>query len=204
MGSLNIPSREAITGLLLAGGMGRRMGGVDKGLVTISGQAMAAWALARLRPQVGDVLINANRSRDQWQAFGDPVVGDVIAGYAGPLAGIHAGLGQCRRDWMLTVPCDSPCFPMDLASRLAQAAGAAMADLAVARAEGRIQPVFALMRRTVLPSLALFLAGDGRRVDQWFESLAIVEVDFPDAAAFANINTPEELATLHATEALSK
>ncbi len=196
--------REKITGLLLAGGMGRRMGGADKGLLELAGQAMAARVLARLRPQVGSVMINANRSLEQWQAFGDPVFGDVIGGYSGPLAGVHAGLGRCSSDWMLTVPCDSPFFPEDLADRLAQGAASAGADLAVARCEGYLQPVFALMRRTVLPSLEAFLAGGERKIDRWFALLAMVAVEFPDPAAFANINTPDELAAVQGQQAAER
>ena len=183
-----------MTGLLLAGGLGRRMGGADKGLMAIEGRPMAAWVLDRLRPQVGQVLINANRSLDEWQGYGAPVVSDVIGGFSGPLAGVHAGLLACATPWMATVPCDSPFFPRDLVARLAAGAAAAGADLAVARSDGRLQPVFVLLRRDLLPSLEHFLHGGGRKIECWLDEVKLAVVDFDDTAAFANINTPEELA----------
>lgn len=185
---------SAVTGLLLAGGLGRRMGGVDKGLVAIEGQPMAAWVLERLRPQVGQVLINANRNLDEWRSYGAPVVTDVIGGFSGPLAGVHAGLLACASPWLATVPCDSPFFPRDLVARLAAGASAAGADLAVVRSDSRLQPVFALLRRDLLPSLETFLHGGGRKIELWFGEVKLAVVDFDDTAAFANINTPEELA----------
>lgn len=182
-----------ITGLILAGGMGRRMGGVDKGLLAFDGAPMARRVLERLRPQVGPLLINANRELEEWKRFGLPVVSDEIGGFSGPLAGVHAGLLACRTPWLLTVPCDSPFFPQDLATRLAAAIEIAGCDLAVARCDGRLQPVFALLRRELLPSLDAFLRADGHKIVRWFEQIAFVPVDFDDAAAFANINTPEDL-----------
>lgn len=188
---------SAVTGLLIAGGLGRRMGGVDKGLMVIDGKPMASWVLERLRPQVGQVLINANRNLEEWQGYGVPVVSDIIGGFSGPLAGVHAGLLACATPWLVTVPCDSPFFPHDLVTRLAAGAAAAGADLAVVRSEQRLQPVFALLRRKLLPSLEHFLQGGGRKIDRWFEEVKIAVVDFDDTAAFANINTPEELAGAH-------
>ena len=183
-----------MTGLLIAGGLGRRMGGVDKGLMVIDGKPMASWVLERLRPQVGQVLINANRNLEEWQTYGVPVVSDAIGGFSGPLAGVHAGLLACTTPWLATAPCDSPFFPHDMVARLAAGAAAADADLAVVRSEHRLQPVFALLRRDLLPSLERFLLGGGRKIDLWFEEIKLAVVDFDDTAAFANINTPEELA----------
>ncbi len=183
----------AITGLILAGGMGRRMGGVDKGLLAFDGAPMAGRVLERLRPQVGSVLINANREHEEWKQFGLPVVSDEIGGFCGPLAGVHAGLLACRTPWLLTVPCDSPFLPLDLATRLAAAIEAAGCDLAVARSDGCLQPVFALLRRQLLASLDAYLRADGHKVARWFEQIAVVPVDFDDAAAFVNINTPADL-----------
>ncbi|MDZ4252699.1 MAG: molybdenum cofactor guanylyltransferase MobA [Sulfuritalea sp.] len=183
-----------ITGLLLAGGMGRRMGGVDKGLLALDGAPMASRVLERLRPQVGALLINANRQLEQWRAYGLPVVSDEIGGYSGPLAGIHAGLLASTTPWLLTVPCDSPFFPDDLARRLSAALATSPARVAVARCDGRLQPVFALLRRDVLPVLEAYLHGGGRRLETWFAEVGCVAVDFEDMAAFANINTPEDLA----------
>jgi len=185
----------AITGVLLAGGQGSRMGGIDKGLVTLDGKPMAAWALARLAPQVDEVLINANRNAEAYAALGYPVFGDDIPGQPGPLAGLHAALLQARHPLVATAPCDSPFLPADLVARLAAALLAARADLAVARTEGRSQPVFCLCRRELAGSLRAFLDGGGRKVSQWHAAVKTVEVDFDDvAAAFRNINTPEELA----------
>lgn len=188
---------SAVTGLLIAGGLGRRMGGVDKGLMVIDGKPMASWVLERLRPQVGQVLINANRNLEEWQGYGVPVVSDIIGGFSGPLAGVQAGLLACATPWLVTVPCDSPFFPHDLVTRLAAGVAVAGADLAVVRSEQRLQPVFTLLRRKLLPSLEHFLQGGGRKIDRWFEEVKIAVVDFDDTAAFANINTPEELAGAH-------
>jgi molybdopterin-guanine dinucleotide biosynthesis protein A len=186
-----------VTGLLLAGGLGRRMGGADKGLValnTLDGRPMASWVLDRLRPQVGAVIINANRHLDEWQVYGDRVVSDEFGGFSGPLAGVHAGLLACSTSWLVSAPCDSPFLPLDLVSRLAEGIRHSGADLAVVRTDGQLQPVFALMRREVLASLEQFLQGGGRKIDRWFDALKTTVVDYDDSAAFANINTPEELA----------
>lgn len=193
------PDRANITGLLLAGGMGRRMGGVDKGLLEFGGRPLAAWVLDRLAPQVGEVLVNANRSLADWQAFGHPVIGDRITGYAGPLAGLHAGLAACRTAWLVTAPCDSPLLPADFVARLAQAAQESGAELAVASADGRWQPVFALLRRELRAPLEDFLNAGERKIDRWFGGRRHVVVEFDDPAAFANINTPEELQSLRPT-----
>lgn len=183
---------ENVTGLVLAGGQGRRMGGVDKGLQPLHGKPMIAAVLARLAPQVDEILINANQNLAAYSAFGHPVVPDAIGGYAGPLAGLHAGLGAARHALVLTVPCDSPFLPPDLFSRLAAALGAH--ELAVARTGDQPHPVFALVRASVRPNLAAFLAGGGRKIDAWYAALRVVEVPFDDEAdAFRNINTIEEL-----------
>ena len=157
---------------------------------------MVAHVLARLAPQVDRLLVNANRNQDAYRALGHPVVADAIAGYAGPLAGLHAGLKAATTEWVVTVPCDSPFFPPDLVARLLQAAQAEDADLAVARTGQQPHPVFALVRRALLPGLEAFLAGGQRKIDRWYAPLRTVEVDFPDEAAFSNINTPAELAAL--------
>jgi molybdopterin-guanine dinucleotide biosynthesis protein A len=170
------------------------MGGVDKGLIALQQRPLAQWVIDRLRPQVGPLLISANRNAEDWQRFGYPVIADRIAGFAGPLAGVQAGLAACATPWLLTAPCDSPFLPGDLVARLGAAALATHADLAVVRSEQRLQPVFALMRREVLPSLDEFLAGGDRKTEIWFDRLKIAVVDFDDEAAFANINTPDDLA----------
>ncbi|NBS55717.1 MAG: molybdenum cofactor guanylyltransferase [Betaproteobacteria bacterium] len=184
--------RLKITGIVLAGGQGRRMGGVDKGLQLLNGRPMIAHVIERLAPQVEDIVINANQNREAYAAFGHPVVPDAIEGYAGPLAGLHAGLQAATQALVVTVPCDSPFLPADLVARLASALGDN--DLAVAKTGAQAHPVFALVRRTLLAHLAAYLAGGGRKIDAWYASLKVVEVAFDDEAdAFSNINTREEL-----------
>jgi len=183
---------KGVTGIVLAGGQGRRMGGVDKGLQPLHGQPMIAAVLARFAPQVGEVLINANQNLDAYRAFGHRVVADAIGGFAGPLAGLHAGLGEARYELVLTVPCDSPFLPLDLLVRLQKHLGEK--DLAVARTGDQPHPVFALVRKAVRKNLESFLASGGRKIDAWYSTLNVVEVSFDDQAdAFRNINTREEL-----------
>lgn len=185
---------SSMCGLVLAGGLGRRMGGSDKGLLTLDGEQLAARVLDRLRPQVGSIVINANRNLHIWQGFGVPVVSDVIGGFSGPLAGMHAGLGVCTESWLLTVPCDSPFLPADLAQQLGAKVLSANADLAVARSAGGLQPVFVLMRSSLHASLESYLVSGGRKIVDWLSTVRHVVVDFPDPDAFANINTPDDLA----------
>lgn len=185
-----------VTGLILAGGLARRMGGGDKGLRQFRGKPMIAHAIERLAPQVDALLINANQNGEAYAAFGYPVLPDLIDGHAGPLAGLHAGLSTCTTPLLATAPCDSPFFPLDLVARLHARLDAEAAELAVARAGDWNQPVFALCRRELLSSLGAFLAKGGRKVDAWFATLRLTEVTFPDEEAFTNINTPEELEKL--------
>ena len=181
-----------VTGLILAGGQGRRMGGVDKGLQLLRGKPMVAWVLERLAPQVGEILVNANQNLEAYARFGHRVVPDAIGGFAGPLAGLHAGLKANVHPFLVTVPCDSPFLPLDLVARLRDALGAN--DLAVAKTGDQPHPVFSLVRRSVHAHLAAFLAGGGRKIDAWYATLKVVEVPFDDEAdAFRNINTREEL-----------
>jgi molybdopterin-guanine dinucleotide biosynthesis protein A len=187
-----------ITGLVLAGGQGRRMGTVDKGLVPLAGRPMVAHVLERFAPQVDDILINANQHAAEYAAFGHPVFADAIGGFAGPLAGLHVGLAHAAQPLVATVPCDSPFLPADLVARLAAAMQANDAELAVARTFDQPHPVFALVRRDVLPHLTAFLEGGGRKIDAWYATLKIVEVAFDDEAdAFRNINTADELRRAH-------
>lgn len=189
--------REAITGLVLAGGLGRRMSadgaGVDKGLQPFRGRPMIAQVIDRLAPQVGPLLLNANRNGDAYGAFGHPVIADRIEGFAGPLAGLHAGMMNAGTEWLVTAPCDTPFVPDDLVARLARAAEADAAEVAIACANGRSHPVFLLVRRALLPDLEAFLRAGERKVDRWYARLRHVLVDFPDEHAFLNINTPDEL-----------
>jgi len=181
-----------VTGIVLAGGQGRRMGGVDKGLQPLRGKPMVAWALERLAPQVDEILVNANQNLEAYAKFGYRVVPDAIGGFAGPLAGLHAGLTAASRPLAVTVPCDSPFLPLDLVARLRTALGDH--DLAVAKTGDQPHPVFSLARRAVLDHLAQFLSSGGRKIDAWYATLKVVEVSFDDEAdAFRNINTREEL-----------
>ena len=183
-----------VTGVILAGGQGRRMGGVDKGLKVLRGKPMVAWVLERFAPQVDEVLINANQNLERYAALGHRVIPDEIAGYAGPLAGLHRGLTEAAYALVATVPCDSPFLPSDLIQRLRGAIYNTESDVAVAKTGDQPHPVFCLCRKSVLPGLTKFLAGGGRKIDAWYASLKVVEVAFDDqAAAFSNINTEEEL-----------
>lgn len=189
----------AITGLVLAGGQGRRMGGVDKGLALLRGKPMVSWVLERLAPQVGSIIINANQNLDQYRAFGRPVVPDEIGGYAGPLAGLQAGMRVISTPFVLTSPCDSPFLPADLASRLFNALRDGKHDLAVVKTGKWHQPVFALLRSNLQAHLTEFLANGGRKIDTWYGTLDLAEVVFDDEEeAFSNINTQDELKAIQA------
>lgn len=186
-----------VTGLVLAGGQGSRMGGVDKGLAPFRGRPMVAHAIERLAPQVDEILVNANRNPEAYARFGHRVIADEIAGFAGPLAGFERGLAHARGRLVATVPCDSPFLPVDLVARLRAALEGAGAQLAMARTGDQPHPVFCLMRREVHASLVDFLASGQRKIDRWTASLSVVEVAFDDEAdAFANINTRDELVGL--------
>jgi molybdopterin-guanine dinucleotide biosynthesis protein A len=189
--------RIEVTGLILAGGQGSRMGGVDKGLQPFRGRPMVAHALERLAPQGDEILVNDNRNVEEYARLGSRVIADEIAGFAGPLAGFERGLAHASGALVATVPCDSPFLPADLVSRLRAALEGAHADLAVAKTGAQAHPVFCLMRRSVHASLTQFLASGQRKIDRWYSALALVEVAFDDEAdAFLNINTREELAQL--------
>lgn len=199
-----------ITALVLAGGRGSRMGGVDKGLQNFNGTPLALQALLRLQMQqgglIGDLMVNANRNLSAYEAFGSPVWPDTLSDYAGPLAGFLTGLERCETPYLLTVPCDSPLFPLDLAQRLAQAFDDESTEIAMAAAREddgqlRTQPVFCLMRVQLLESLVAFTQAGGRKIDRWTDQHHTVVVPFDrpgdDPKAFFNTNT---LAELHALE----
>lgn len=200
---------EAITAVILAGGRGSRMGGVDKGLQSFNGLPLALHTLLRLSPQVGDIMINANRNLAAYESFGVPVWPDStgLGEYAGPLAGFLTGLEHCETPYMLTVPCDTPLFPADLVQRMAVAFAEEGADFAIASApeeDGQLrpQPVFCLMHTGMLESLSRFTKGGGRKIDAWTAQHKTVIVPFnqpsDDARGFFNANT---LAELHQLEA---
>ncbi len=194
------PLRDQITGLVLAGGRGSRMGGLDKGLQMHQGQPLARHALQRLAPQVGALLVNANRNLDRYAALGAPLCPDALADYPGPLAGLAAGLALCSTPYLASVPCDSPNFPVDLVPRLADALARDDAEIAMAAAiedgQLRTQPVFCLLRTGLLPSLMAFLEDGQRKVDRWTAMHHTVIVPFDDAAAFVNANTLDDLQRL--------
>lgn len=185
--------KTAITGLVLAGGLGRRMGGADKGLSLLAGRPLLAHVLERLRPQVGAVLINANRSGEAYAGFGHPVIADRIAGFAGPLAGLEAGLAACTTELLLSVPCDSPFLPADLAERMLARMQATTADIVVAESGGRLHPVFALARADLLDGLSAHVASGGRRMLDWLDTQRWAACPWETDAPFTNINTPDQL-----------
>jgi molybdopterin-guanine dinucleotide biosynthesis protein A len=192
---------DQVTGLILAGGRGSRMGGVDKGLERFQGEPMAVRAMVRLMPQVSDVVINANRNIGVYDSFGVTVLMDAIEGYQGPLAGMLAGLSYSETPYLQAIPCDVPNFPTDLVSRLLKAALEANAALAMpvtVEPDGRRQthPVFLLMRADVHDSLLQYITKGGRKIDQWTKTLDALEVEFPDSQAFFNVNTLDELKEL--------
>jgi molybdopterin-guanine dinucleotide biosynthesis protein A len=177
------------------------MGERDKGLVEFRGRAMIAHVLQRMSPQVDELLINANRNLDRYAQFGHRVIHDAIEGHAGPLAGLEAGLTHARNDLVACVPCDAPLLPMDLVARLHQALEAAGADLAIAETDGRTHPVFCLVRRSAQTTLHSYLSAGGRKADGWYTSLIVAQVAFDDeAAAFANINTLNDLQLWETTD----
>ena len=187
---------DKITGVVLAGGRGRRMGGVDKGLQLLDGKPLVHWVVERLAPQVDELLINANQNGGRYAAFGQRVVPDQIPGFAGPLAGLHAALAAASHPLVATVPCDSPFLPPDLVFRLFSALTATGAEIAVARTFDQPHPVFCLCKREVLPHLNAYLASGERKFERWYSTLNVVEVSFDDESeAFANINTRDELAS---------
>ena len=198
--------KNDVTGVILAGGRGSRMGGADKGLQNFRGMPMAMFTLMRLGPQVGEVMVNANRNLSAYESFGIPVWPDTLSDYAGPLAGFLTALEHCETEYLVTVPCDTPLFPQDLVARLAEALEREDAEIAMAAAreedgQVRAQPVFSLMKRELMESLVRFTHEGGRKIDAWTAQHRTVLVPFDrpgdDASAFFNANT---LAELHKLE----
>ena len=199
--------KNDVTGVILAGGRGSRMGGADKGLQNFRGMPMAMFTLMRLGPQVGEVMVNANRNLSAYESFGIPVWPDTLSDYAGPLAGFLTALEHCETEYLVTVPCDTPLFPQDLVARLAEALEREDAEIAMAAAreedgQVRAQPVFCLLSTSLLESLTRFVQEGGRKIDAWTarHRTVIVPFDRPGDApdAFVNANT---LAELHALQA---
>ena len=189
-----------ITGLVLAGGRGTRMGGVDKGLQNHKGMPLALYTLMRLTPQVGELMINANRNLSAYESMGVPVWPDALPDYAGPLAGWLTGLERCETPYLVSVPCDTPNFPHDLVEKLALALERDNADIAMATTLEaglvRRQPVFSLMRASLMESLVQATQTGERKIDRWTAQHHCVEVLFEDAQAFFNANTLAELQQL--------
>lgn len=185
--------REQVTGVILAGGRATRMGGVDKGLVPVNGRPMITWVIDVLRPQVADVLVNANRNLDEYRAFGYPVIDDGDDEFRGPLAGIASGLRVATSRYVAFAPCDSPLVCNDLVARLGAALTQEKVRIAVAHDGERLQPVFALLERSLLDDLMRYLDNGGRKIDRWYAEHGYAQADFSDVAeSFANINAPDE------------
>lgn len=198
MGSIAVSD---ITGLVLAGGRAQRMGGIDKGLIPFKGIPLIESALERLKSQVHTILINANRNHSIYSSYGYPVLADEDDSFSGPLAGFVAGLKACKTPYLLTVPCDSPLFPLDLANQLVDSLKTNQVKIGYASSQdtaGKIwaQPVFCLMHKDLLGSLKIFLESGERKIDRWFAQENACSVLFANEKAFTNANTPEELAQL--------
>lgn len=185
--------REDITAVILAGGKARRMGGEDKGLIELNGRPLLDYIISGLRPQVGTILVNANRNLARYREFGYPVVEDILGDYFGPLVGMATGMQSAATPLLVSVPCDSPFIPADLVETLYHALGESGAEISVAHDGNRLQPVYALLRCQLLPDLLAYLNDGGRKIDTWYGQHNMVTADFstgPDV--FLNLNTPED------------
>ena len=182
-----------VTGVILAGGRATRMGGVDKGLIPVNGRPMIAWVIDVLRPQVAELLVNANRNLDEYRALGYPIIDDGDREFRGPLAGIASGMRAATNKYVAFAPCDSPLVCDDLVPRLHAALSAAGTRIAVAHDGERLQPVFALLESALLDDLVRYLDSGGRKIDRWYAEHGFAHADFSDVAeSFANINAPDE------------
>lgn len=191
--------RDDITGVVLAGGRGRRMGGVDKGLVSLNDKPMVAHVLSALRPQVGDLIINANRNRNEYETFGYQVIPDIVGEFFGPLAGMASAMQVAKTPYVLTVPCDSPLIRKDLAARLYQALAGERAEISAAHDGSRLHPVFTLLYCDLLPSLLAYLEAGERKVDRWFAKHRLAIAHFTDKPEmFMNVNNPDDRASVEA------
>ena len=192
-----------ITAVILAGGRGSRMGGKDKGLVELNGTPLIEHVLSVMSPQVGQLVINANRNIEEYQRYGFPVVSDTMVDYQGPLAGFASTMAATETEYIVTIPCDSPLLPDDLVQRLVQALNREDAELAVAHDGHRLQPVFALIQVSLLPGLLQFLQRGDRKIDLWYAQHKMAKADFSDIPeTFLNINTPADQQQLQQHERL--
>jgi len=197
--SSKVIQKDSITGVILAGGEARRMGGQDKGLIQLGGQPLIEHVLATLKPQVGKIIINANRNHDSYGKYALPIVADELEGFNGPLAGMASCMRHIDTEYMVTVPCDSPYVPRDLVSRLSQQLQSDDAEISVAHNGERMQPVFSLMKCDLLDSLLVYLNQGHRKIDRWYEQHKLAITDFSDAPeTFININTPDDIKNIEA------
>ncbi|WP_456267443.1 molybdenum cofactor guanylyltransferase [Kushneria sp. AK178] len=185
-------NRACITGVVLAGGLGRRMGGVDKGLVELAGRPLVSHVLAAVAPRVSRVMINANRHHQAYAALGYPVIADLIPDSAGPLAGFHAALRAAATPLVLMVPCDTPALPDDLVEALWTTLANHDVDIVYASDQVRAHPTIALVKRSLVDDLEQWLNGGGRKIDQWYARHPHAACHFDNARAFVNINTPSD------------
>ena len=186
--------KSDVTGVILAGGQARRMGGQDKGLVMLNGKPMIEIIIDAFKPQTSSLLINANRNHDRYSKYGFDIVADELSGFCGPLAGMASALQTIDTDYLVTAPCDSPFIPHDLVQRLADALDNKSADISVAHDGQRIQPVFCMLNKSVLQSLKNYLAAGDRKIDRWFKQHDFAIADFSDKPeTFDNINTHEDI-----------
>ena len=184
---------DEITAVILAGGKARRMDGEDKGLIKLNGRALIDYIISALRPQAGDILINANRNLQQYGRYGLPVVVDMLGDYFGPLVGMATGMHTTDRPYIVTVPCDSPFIPGTLVETLYRSLVDQQADISVAHDGTRMQPVFALLRCELLPDLLDYLDEGGRKIDTWYDRQRLAIADFSNTPdTFLNLNTPED------------
>jgi molybdenum cofactor guanylyltransferase len=187
------PDSHKITAVILAGGMGRRMGGRDKGQLILNNRPLIEYVLEAIRPQVNTILINANRHQTEYARYGYPVVSDLLEGYQGPLAGFASGMRAATTPYIVTLPCDGPFLAPDLVIRLEGALHNMHADIAVAHDGKRLQPVYALLPTQLLSSLEDFLTAGERKIDRWYAQHNMAIADFSDAEkSFRNINTPQD------------
>ena len=195
---MNTVYNENVTGMILAGGKARRMGGVDKGLIKINGQAMIQYVLNVLKPQVKQILINANRNVSEYKKFGYPVISDQLEDFQGPLAGIAASMEVAKTKYICTCPCDGPLIARDLISRLfSEVSKTNDIKIAVAHDGKRLQPVYALIDCELLTNLIDYLKSGERKIDRWYTQHNFKAVDFSDRQdCFININTPEDQQTI--------
>ena len=187
------PDKQQISAVILAGGMGRRMGGRDKGQLILDGRPLIEYVLEAIQPQVNTILINANRHQTEYGRYGYPVIPDLLEGFQGPLAGFASGMRAATTPYIVTLPCDGPCLAPDLVTRLERALHNMHADIAVAHDGQRLQPVYALLPTRLLNSLEEFLAAGERKIDRWYAQHNMAFADFSDAVdTFRNINTPQD------------